>query len=179
MILWLTDQQAQTIIRHLQEERPQEGCGLLIGSEDGQVIEIIPAKNVAQNPQRHYEIEHHALVDTMTSAQKHGLELLGFYHSHPNGDPIPSSTDVAQANYPDAAYLIVGFAGGAPKLAAWRIRRHEVERLELHVGDSMPVTQDAGLSGNHKFAIIVSAIFAFVFMIVLSLSLLPPAPEIP
>ena len=36
-----------------------------------------------------------------------GLELLGIYHSHPNGENQPSPRDIERAYYPDAAYFII------------------------------------------------------------------------
>jgi proteasome lid subunit RPN8/RPN11 len=35
-----------------------------------------------------------------------GLEMVGIYHSHPHGPDSPSPTDIAEAYYPDAVYLI-------------------------------------------------------------------------
>ncbi len=36
-----------------------------------------------------------------------GLDLLGIYHSHPNGKNEPSQRDIERAYYPDAAYFVV------------------------------------------------------------------------
>jgi proteasome lid subunit RPN8/RPN11 len=176
--LWLTDEQAQAIVRHVLAEVPREACGLIAG-RNNRVERIIPAANAASDPQHFYEIDHRALVQAMFEIERSGLTLIGIYHSHPNGDPIPSQTDIAQAAYPDAVYLIVGLRGAEPRLSAWRIRRHEVEPVTLHIGTTPPEAGHDQLSKSQKAAILISVIVAFVFMIVLSLSLLPPAPPIP
>jgi proteasome lid subunit RPN8/RPN11 len=43
------------------------------------------------------------------------LELLGIYHSHPEGENKPSPTDIARAFYPDAAYFIISVRGFAER----------------------------------------------------------------
>jgi proteasome lid subunit RPN8/RPN11 len=178
MPLWLTDEQAQAIVRHVSGEVPREACGLIAG-RGGRVERIMPAPNAAADPLHFYEIDHKVLVQAMFEIERSGLMLMGIYHSHPNGDPIPSQTDIAQAAYPDVVYLIVGLRGGEPRLSGWHIRRHEVVPVTLHIGSSPPQAGPPELSKSHKAAILISVIVAFVFMIVLSLSLLPPAPKIP
>ena len=46
-------------------------------------------------------------------ARETGLDLLGFYHSHPHSVPVPSPTDLAESTYPDALQIIVGLSGEA------------------------------------------------------------------
>ena len=176
--LCLTDEQAQAIVRHVLAEVPREACGLIAG-RDSRAESIIPALNTAVDPLHFYEIDHRALVQSIFEIERSGLALIGIYHSHPTGDPIPSQTDIARAAYPDVAYLIVGLRGGEPRLSGWRIRHHEVEPVTLHIGAAPPEAAPDPLSKSQKAAILISVIVAFVFMIVLSLSLLPPAPPIP
>ncbi len=178
MTLWLTDEQARAIVHHALADVPCEACGLIAG-HGYRAEAIIPAANAAADPLHHYEIEHRALVQAMFEIEHSSLSLIGIYHSHPNGDPIPSQTDIAQAAYPDVVYLIVGLRGGEPRLSGWRIRRHEVESVPLHIGASPPPQESLPLTNTQKTAILISVIIAFVFMMVVSLSLLPPAPEIP
>jgi proteasome lid subunit RPN8/RPN11 len=178
MTLWLTDEQAHTIVQHALDEAPREACGLIVG-RDGCTESIIPLTNIATNSLYYYEVDHQALIRAMFEIERGGLTLTGIYHSHPNGDPIPSQTDITQAAYPDAAYVIVGLRGGEPRFAAWKIRRYEVQSVPLHIGLKPPPTQAKELPNSHRFTILISAILAFVFMMILALSLLPPAPKIP
>ena len=53
------------------------------------------------------------------------------YHSHTRSAPYPSQTDINLAFHPDAIYLIVGLAGDAPELRAYRIVDGRVDDAEL------------------------------------------------
>jgi proteasome lid subunit RPN8/RPN11 len=177
--LWLTDEQARVIAGHARAEAPRETCGI-IGGVDGQAKRIIPAANVAAEPLHMYTLDPAALVKAAMELRADGLEIIGFYHSHPESAPRPSQTDIRLASYPDTAYLIVSLAKDDAEFSAWRIQYGEVQRLPLHVGSEPPeVADDAPLSKAQKAAIIISALLAFAIMLTISLSLLPPAPEIP
>ena len=176
--LWLTRAQAETIGRHALAERPDEACGI-IGGREGRVERILPVTNIAPDPREHYTLDHTELGRALLAFERDGLDLIAFYHSHPHSDPIPSRTDVALATYPDTPYLIVGLHSGDPEFAAWRLAGGDAERVPLHIGEAPPVEDEDALSRAQKAAIIISAALALVVMLVVSLSLLPPAPELP
>ena len=71
---------------------PRECCGMLLGEGD-EVTAILPARNVHPSPDSHFEIDPQALVDAHRSARAGGPDVLGYYHSHPNGLAEPSATD--------------------------------------------------------------------------------------
>ncbi len=179
MYLCFSREQAQFIVDQAIQGIPNEVCGVIAGTEDYQVKEIIPLPNAASQPERQFRIEDKALSDTLFHIHRSRLTLLGFYHSHPKSDPVPSVQDVQQANYPDVAHLIVSLNHTEPRLNAWSIRLQQVEPVELYIDTQPPLNTNDKLSEAQKAAIILSAIIAFIFMIVLSLSLLPPAPIIP
>lgn len=176
MMLYLSVAQAHEITDHARRDAPREACGLLAG-ERSQVVRVIPLPNSAADAEKRYVIDPAAYVRALAEIEGQGLSLIGFYHSHPNGDPIPSPTDIREAAYPDAVYVIAGLRGGVSKLSAWRIRYGEVESVEICT--ETPTEEDIRLSRAQKFAIILSAVLAVLFMLLLSLSLLPPAPVIP
>lgn len=180
MMIWLTEQQAQIIARHALADSPNEACGI-IGGVGSRACEIIPTRNIALNPQHHYHIDEQGLTAALFGLQKAGLSIIGFYHSHPDGDFRPSLTDIEQAHYPDTAYVIIGLRDSTPRMAAWQIKNREVSPVEIHIGlqPPDPVHEMLPISKAQKAAILVSAMLAFIFMLVLSLSLLPPAPAIP
>ena len=99
---------------------PEECCGLLIGTRDGgtaRVARVVAAANVAPEPARHFEVDPKVLLATYRAARDGGEEVLGPYHSHPDGEARPSATDAARAR--DAggageAWLIVPVAKGVP-----------------------------------------------------------------
>jgi proteasome lid subunit RPN8/RPN11 len=175
--MWLSPEQARAIVDHARADAPNEACGLIAGrGQSERASEIIPIANIAADAVHQYHMDDVALVKAFMSLEARGLEVIGFYHSHPAGEPIPSRTDIAQATYPDTPYLIGGLKGGA-KLATWTMRAGQVDEVPLHIGDeSPPVPVNAASSGAQKTAILVSAVIAFILLIVVSLSLLPPAP---
>ncbi|PXA97135.1 hypothetical protein DMC47_15385, partial [Nostoc sp. 3335mG] len=74
----------------------QEVCGILRGTGD-RIEAAVAARNVAADPARHFEIDPAALLAAHRDARRGGADVIGWYHSHPSGDPDPSPTDAAQA----------------------------------------------------------------------------------
>ena len=84
----------------------REVCGLLFG--DGDRIESAEwTPNVADDPDRAFEIEPAALFMAIRLERQGGPRLIGHYHSHPNGSPEPSPRDLAAAE-PGKLWLIIG-----------------------------------------------------------------------
>ncbi len=92
-----------------------EICGLLLGAA-GRIVAAKACANVAADPARTFEIDPRALFAAHRRARSGGLAVVGHYHSHPSGLPIPSARDAAQAMGDGAVWVILG--GGAAR--AWR-----------------------------------------------------------
>ena len=92
-----------------------EICGLLFGAP-GSIEAAEACANVAASPARTFEIEPKALFAAHRRARGGGLAVIGHYHSHPSGSPIPSPRDAAQAMGDGAVWVILG--GGMAR--AWR-----------------------------------------------------------
>jgi proteasome lid subunit RPN8/RPN11 len=86
----------------------QEICGLLFG-QPGRIEAAERAANVADDPERTFEIEPAALFMAIRLERQGGPRLVGHYHSHPNGSTEPSPRDLAAAE-PGRLWLIVGDA---------------------------------------------------------------------
>jgi desampylase len=123
LTLRLPSQFVETIVRHCCAELPLEGCGLLLGERHGPaatVLEVRPAHNVLASARR-YEIAPEVVLAADRAARAAERVLLGAWHSHPGGRPVPSARDRREA-WPDWSYLIVGLAQPqAPQLRAWRL----------------------------------------------------------
>jgi proteasome lid subunit RPN8/RPN11 len=94
---------------------PSEACGLLVGERAGEVInihKILTTPNVADAPERRFEVDPVALLAAHRAARAAGEELLGSWHSHPDGAARPSAMDRARANAPGEVWLIVPVAKG-------------------------------------------------------------------
>jgi proteasome lid subunit RPN8/RPN11 len=165
---------------HAYSEAPQEACGILgIDPDSGQVIRWIATANRAADPTRFYAIDPTALAQYLPELSDQGLQI-GFYHSHPNGDPIPSVTDVSEATYPESPYLILGIKQDTRRLAAWELRYGAVTPIPLHISDLPPAPYiDESLSSRQTVAILLTGAIVFSALIAIALSLLPPAPPIP
>jgi proteasome lid subunit RPN8/RPN11 len=130
--LVLPDACRRRIIRHARREAPRECCGFLIG-RPGHVSSVVEVANVALEATR-YRVdprEHIALRRSLRTDPR-GLTIVGVYHSHPAAPAAPSSTDVAEAHYPDWAYVIVGLAGRRAQLRAFDLARGTVSPIVLH-----------------------------------------------
>jgi proteasome lid subunit RPN8/RPN11 len=89
---------------HLQSCLPEEGCGLLAGRLD-RVELVLPIENV-EHSEVHYHMEHRALVAAFARIEALELELLGVFHSHPNGPVGVSQSDVREWQYPEVALVV-------------------------------------------------------------------------
>jgi proteasome lid subunit RPN8/RPN11 len=94
------------MLEHAREEAPRECCGLLVGKADT-VVRDVRARNLAE-PATRYFIDPEDHFAAIRAARAEGLEVVGAYHSHPSSAPLPSPTDVAEANSgSDFLYVIV------------------------------------------------------------------------
>jgi proteasome lid subunit RPN8/RPN11 len=108
-----------------------ECCGMLAG-RDGTTTCAFPATNAASTRATSYEIAPKELFHLTRAIRDAGLELLGIYHSHPNGKNEPSPRDIAQAYYPDLAYFIISPRPDADRpVRAFSIRDEKVKELEI------------------------------------------------
>ena len=115
MTIEVTSGTIATLREEAAKAAPFECCGLLLG-RGGRVLEARPAANVAPDPSRHFEIDPAALFAAHRSARDGGPQLLGYYHSHPEGHPVPSATDCEHASGDERVWAII--AGG--EVAFWR-----------------------------------------------------------
>ena len=114
------------------QNRQQECCGLLAG-RGGVIVRDFPATNALASATE-YEIAPKELFQHMRGIREAGLELMGIYHSHPNGDNKPSPRDIAWAYYPDVAYFIVSPQKDAPKpVRAFSIQNGKTVELNIEI----------------------------------------------
>lgn len=112
----------EAIRRQAKKTRPEECCGILLGKEGERgrrVTEAIPAGNAATDRRTGYAIEPRDLFAAGKRARAEGLEIVGYYHSHPGGGARPSPRDAEHA-WPGASYVILGLGGGE-ELRSWRL----------------------------------------------------------
>jgi len=93
----LTSAAHTAILAAAEAAHPHEACGLLLGTA-AHIETALPAANVHPEPQHHFEIDPAALIAAHKAARSGGPQLIGYFHSHPNGLARPSATDAAQAS---------------------------------------------------------------------------------
>ena len=110
----------ELILAHARSASPRECCGLLLGNERG-IVDAIPTRNLADDPSRFF-IDPKDHIDGRREARRRGVEVVGFYHSHPHSAPEPSERDRLEAGYPDHLYLIVGLNADAAVMRLFRLQ---------------------------------------------------------
>ena len=121
MTLLLPPKVAQTLESHAKQCFPRECCGLLLGTFKDSVFEVVDAwaaSNEAPDRDR-FEMSPVTLLELNNRARDRELGVLGFYHSHLEGDAFPSAIDRVLA-IPGTLHLILaGHARGSPEQRAW------------------------------------------------------------
>lgn len=140
-MLAIAEQQQLEIRAHGERDYPHECCGLLLGAftKDGAKAcrEIYPISNAREEEAKRnrFLIRPEELMRGEKYASSKDLEVVGFYHSHPDHPAVPSAYDLEHA-WPVYSYLVVAVAKGrAGDLRSWemqadRSRFHEEEILE-------------------------------------------------
>jgi proteasome lid subunit RPN8/RPN11 len=126
----LTQQLLHQIHDHLESGYPNEACGVMLG-KNGIITEIVCADNQrtempasgGESGRNRYLIPHLAYRDIELDADKRGLQVMGFYHSHPDVPARPSKFDLDNATWPGLSYLIVSVCSGkAVETNSWLLR---------------------------------------------------------
>ena len=132
----------ERISAHAREGYPHEVCGLLLGKMHGvapgdrrEVATSMRARNLnSERPHDRYLMDPKDVNAADQTAREQGLEIVGFYHSHPDHPARPSQYDLDHA-WPTFAYVIVAVAAGAAaEMTVWYLKedRTTFEKGELH-----------------------------------------------
>ena len=139
IVLRLGPVHLESIRQHATRDYPSECCGVLLGKADGDVkvvMEVVPLTNLRHDPARAQELlplddqnketdKNRFLIDPLDQlrvekdARKRGLDVLGYYHSHPDHPARPSIYDRDHA-WPWYSYVIIAVERGVPRdLTSW------------------------------------------------------------
>lgn len=126
---------------------PDEGCGVMIGRFDAagsEIVDVTSGTNLNTDRSRdRYLLDPADIVRADRDARERGLDIVGFWHSHPDHPARPSQFDTDHA-WVDYVYIIVNTtAAGAGELNAFTLTG------EGAAFDQLPlvVTVDAGRRG--------------------------------
>jgi proteasome lid subunit RPN8/RPN11 len=111
----------ETLRAHGEETYPNECCGVLLGKnvvgEGNHVQQVVRAGNTrTDSAHNRYNIAPHELVRVQRQARGLGLDIVGFYHSHPDHPAQWSPTDFAEAHWLGCSYIITSVEQGKAAL---------------------------------------------------------------
>jgi len=119
-VLTLSFAQRDAILATCIRALPNEGCGLLLGTPDGVVREVVASRNVADSA-KVYEIDPGVLLRAYRRADEEGIDVFGVFHSHTHSEAYPSPTDVRLAPDPSWHYVIVSLRDTPAELLSYRV----------------------------------------------------------
>lgn len=121
-ILRMEQPQYDAIRWHGEESYPHESCGVLLGhAKDGvnSVVDAVRAENTrTDSAHNRYQIAPQELIRIQREARARGLDIVGFYHSHPDHPAEWSKTDLAEAHWFGCSYVITSVRGKGERCRA-------------------------------------------------------------
>ena len=120
------------LIAQARKDAPNESCGYLLGTADGNVTENYWMENIDHSPE-HFSFAPKDQFAALRYARSKGLKILANWHSHPASPSRPSQEDLRLANDPTIRYAILSLLDGVAKLNSFRILNGEVVDKETHL----------------------------------------------
>jgi proteasome lid subunit RPN8/RPN11 len=118
------------IVAHARETAPAECCGLLLGRGQ-EIVEAVRARNVADDRTTRFQIDPADHFAARRAARARGLEVTGFYHSHPGSPAEPSARDRAEFSYVGHLYAIVSLRVEPAEVRLFRFDAGNFHRVSL------------------------------------------------
>jgi len=132
--LWISGHLAEKIRAHGVETYPHECCGALLGRDSKAVLDngvLTPMREILRlfplvnrrddSPRNRFSVTAEDVLAAEKGAREQGLEVVGWYHSHPDHPARPSEYDRDHA-WPWYSYIIVSVHKGAPQdMTSWRL----------------------------------------------------------
>ncbi len=144
-MLRLTFADYEALRAHGEATYPHECCGIMLGESnaDGNAVRrLIRAGNTrTDSAHNRYHIAPEELIQAQREGRKAGLDIVGFYHSHPDHPAQWSETDFAEAHWFGCSYVITAIEQGQAKITnSFRLagaseyeKTFEDEALEIDV----------------------------------------------
>jgi proteasome lid subunit RPN8/RPN11 len=143
-MITISKRDADMIRRHGERDYPFECCGLMLGQfgTDGKkvVVETYPISNAREEEaKRNRFLIHPAeLLRGEKYARAKGLDVVGFYHSHPDDRAVPSQYDLEHA-WPTYSYIVVAIGKGhAADLRSWEMEPDRSRFNEEAMSEAQP-----------------------------------------
>ena len=125
----------EELISQAQQDAPNETCGYLLGTENGEseseVTEHYRMENIDHSPE-HFSFSPKEQFAALRYAREKGLKILANWHSHPASPSRPSQEDLRLAHDPTIRYAILSLHEGI-HLNSFKILNGEVVDKEIHL----------------------------------------------
>ena len=149
--LRMSGEMYETIRRHGERTYPHECCGVLLGrsSEDGNAVEAaIEAGNTrTDSAHNRYNIAPQELIRIQRQGRERGLDIVGFYHSHPDHPAQWSKTDFEEAHWIGCSYVITSVEQGTAQVTNSFLLSGAGEEDKRFEDQRVVVVAHAALSG--------------------------------
>ena len=119
------------LIAQAQKDAPDESCGYLLGTADGNITENYWMENIDHSSE-HFSFAPKDQFAALKYARQNGLKILANWHSHPASPSRPSQEDLRLANDPTIRYAILSLHEGV-HLNSFKILNGEVVDKEIHL----------------------------------------------
>ena len=142
-VLRLSEVLAERIRANAEAAYPHECCGALLGTDGDdsrEVIDLTPLANRRDDsPRNRFSITPEDVRAAEKAARERSLELLGWYHSHPDHPAAPSEYDREHA-WPWYSYVIVAVEKRQPRhMTSWRLADDRSRFAQEELALTMPV----------------------------------------
>lgn len=143
-MLRIREEHADRIRAHGAATYPYECCGALLGTDGEAAREVVVALALENHrddsPRNRFSITPDDVREAEAAARRAGLDLIGWYHSHPDAPARPSEFDREHA-WPWYSYIIVGVQNGTPQeMNSWRLSddrgHYDAEEIEIEARTS-------------------------------------------
>lgn len=133
----ISKQDVEEMIIHAKEKLPNEACGLIAGSDQGdeRIIEKVYYLTNIDASNEHFSLSPSEQLQAVKDMRARGLTPLGNWHSHPESPSRPSQEDKRLAYDSKASYLILSLMTDEPVLNSFHVENGEAEKESLEIRD--------------------------------------------
>ena len=145
-MIYFSRPQLQQIETHAQQPYPEESCGLLIGTIEGDHPRVIEVRETDNNwtpemiegfengrssqhqhlsRKNRFSIDPSVLLQVQKEIRDRNWNIIGVYHSHPDHPAIPSACD-REIAWPDYSYIIASLRNGkVTEIKSWKLQENK------------------------------------------------------
>lgn len=135
-MIFIKKQDYLDIIDYAVQGLPNEACGLLGGTIDGdrKLIKKIYYLTNVDASREHFSMDPKEQFEAIKDMRKEGLQMIGNFHSHPESPSRPSEEDKRLAYDSKIRYLILSLMNRKqPVLRAFEIKEGQVSTEEIQL----------------------------------------------